>query len=134
MAAGLRDVDRRWMFGILVAAHAPRGHRLARSDLLRTGTTPRRYAARTRARPCEPRIHSWRQLRDRLDRVRDTDARIPLWTTTIARRSLWRAGVAVHLGADRADDLQRLSGSALSGALPEHRLGGRNRGVRLVHA
>ena len=41
----------------------------------------------------------------RLAFVWDAHAAVPLWAPAIAGRSLWRAGVAVHLGADRADDL-----------------------------
>ena len=41
----------------------------------------------------------------RLAFVRNAHAAVPLWAPAIAGRSLWRAGVAVHLGADRADDL-----------------------------
>ena len=52
----------------------------------------------------------------------------------IASRSLWRAGVSVHLGADRADDLQRLSGTPLPGSLSEYEPGDRICGVRLVGA
>jgi hypothetical protein len=47
--------------------------------------------------------------------------------------ALWRAGVSVHLGTDRADDVQRLSGAALPGARQHAPLGG-VRGVFLVHA
>ena len=38
----------------------------------------------------------------------------------IAGRAVWRAGMAIHLGTDRTDDLQRLSAAALPGGLPEH--------------
>jgi hypothetical protein len=50
-------------------------------------------------------FHSWRHLCGRLALIWDALAAVPVWTPAIAGRSLWRAGVAVHLGADRADDL-----------------------------
>src|SRR5918995_7186736 len=52
-------------------------------------------------------------------------------TTAIAGRVLWRARVAVHVGPDRANDVQRLSGVPVPGSLPEYDPSGRLRGVRL---
>jgi membrane protease YdiL (CAAX protease family) len=34
--------------------------------------------------------------------VRNGDTGVPVWTPADAGRSLWRAGVSVHLGVDRA--------------------------------
>jgi hypothetical protein len=44
---------------------------------------------------------------------------VPLWRAAVAGCALRGAVVAVHLGAHRADDLQRLSGAPLSGSLPQ---------------
>src|SRR4051812_34902154 len=105
MAAGVRDIDRRRVPGAAVAPHAPRGHPPARSCRLRADAPRPRCTARLGACPGEPRVHSWWHLRRRLARVRVAYAAVPLWTPAIAGRPLWSAGISVHLGADRADDL-----------------------------
>ena len=87
MAAGVRDIDRRRMPGAAVAAHPPRGHPPVRSGRLRADASRPRYAARLRAHPCQPRIHSWWRLCGRLALVRDAHAAVPLWAPAIAGRS-----------------------------------------------
>src|ERR1044072_2688501 len=134
MAAGVRDVDRRRMSGAAVAAHAPRGHTPVRTCRLRADASRPRCTAGPRAHPAEPGLHPWRHVCGRLALVRDALAAVLLWTPAIAGRSLWCAGVSIHLGTDRADDLQRLSAAPLPNSLPEHESGGRNCGVRLVVA
>src|SRR5262245_24533608 len=98
MAAGVRDVDRRRMPGAALAAHAARRHPPVRTCRLRADAPPARCTARHHAHPGEPRVHSWRHLRDRLALVRDTHAAVSLWSPAVAGRSLWRAGVSACLG------------------------------------
>src|SRR5215207_7624634 len=93
MAAGVRDVDRRRVPGVAVAAHAPRGHPPVRSSRLRADAPRPRCTARLRACPGEPRVHSWWHLRRRLALVRVAYAAVPPWTAAIAGRPLWGAGV-----------------------------------------
>src|SRR5829696_6404148 len=131
MAAGVRDVDRRRVPGVAVAAHAPRGHPPVRSCRLRADAPPPRRATGLGADPGEPRVHPWWHVRGRLARVRDALAAIPPGRPAIASRPLWGAGIPVRLGTDRADDLQRLSAAPLPDSLPEYERGDRSCGVRL---
>ena len=82
-----------------------------------------RDTCRPGAHPCQPGIHSWRHFCGRLVFVWDAHAAVSLRAPAIAGRSVWRAGVPVHLGADRADDLYRLSVTPLPGSLPEYEPG-----------
>jgi NADH dehydrogenase len=84
--------------------------------------------------PCVPRVHSWWQLCRRLAFLRDAQAGTPFWTATAADGCVWRAGVSVVLGANRANDVQRLSGAPLSGSLRQYKAGDRDCGIRLVVA
>src|ERR1051325_1260442 len=103
MAASVWDANRRRMPDAAVAAHAPRGA----CSIFWTSSAGAFSATYCSAwpHPCEPRIHSRRQLCCRLDGVRNTLYAVPLGRTAIACCFLWRPGVSNHLGADRADDL-----------------------------
>src|SRR5262245_58945297 len=105
MAASIRDLDRRRVPRTTVAAHAPRGSSAGRSYRAPTGPSCPRHTARSRAHPREPGVHSWWHLWRRLAPVRNAYAAVPLWTYAISGRALWCAGMAVHLGPYRADDL-----------------------------
>jgi hypothetical protein len=63
--------------------------------------------------PGEPRVHPWWHVCGRLALVRHALTAVLLWTPAIAGRCLRGAGVAIHLGTDRADDLQWLSAAPL---------------------
>src|ERR1041384_2374669 len=103
MAASVWDANRRRMPDAAVAAHAPRGA----CSIFWTSSAGAFSATYCSAwpHPCEPRIHSRRQLCCRLDGVRNTLYAVPLGRPPIAFCFLWRPGVSNHVGADRADDL-----------------------------
>src|SRR5262245_4756674 len=108
-----------------LAAHTPRGNRPVRSRRLRTDASRPGRAARLRTHPSRLCRHSWRDLWDRLASVRDALAAVSLWTTAAAGRVVWRAGVSLRVGADRADDVQRLPGDSSPPCLAEYEPGGR---------
>src|SRR5919106_2121783 len=98
MVAGVRDIDRRRMPGAHVATYAPGGHSPVRPCRLRKESARARCIARFSTHPGEPRVYFWWHLPGRLACVRHARAAVPPRALAITSRSLWRAGVAFHLG------------------------------------
>ena len=77
-------------------------------------------------------LHSWRRPWGQLALVWNAFPALPVRAPAFTGRSLWRPAVPVHLGADRADDVERLPAVPLPGSWPQYDPGDHFGGVRLV--
>src|SRR5262245_54006125 len=114
MATGVRNVDRPGMPRAVMATHAAGRYRALRTGRLRSCAALERLLRRAWAGPDQPANNRRRDRAGRVAHVRDADAAVLLRATAVAGVDLWRDGVSVALGTDRANDLQLVPGAPLS--------------------